>query len=75
MLTASRICAAAAVALLAIAGILHFTTTEEPPIGEAITVHDGDRDIGTLSLGEHTISFRITNASSLPLRVIGMHEA
>ena len=75
MLTASRICAAAAVALLAMLGILHFTTTEEPPFGQALTVHDGDRDIGTLNLGEHTIAFRITNSSSFPLRVIGMHEA
>ncbi len=75
MLTASRICFAIAIALLAMVGILHFTTTEEPPFGQAITIHDGDRDIGTLAIGEHTIAFRITNASSLPLRVIGMHEA
>ena len=75
MLAASRICAAISVALLATLGILYFTTPEEPPFGQALTVHDGDRDVGTLALGEHTIAFRITNASSLPLRVIGMHEA
>jgi hypothetical protein len=75
MLTASRICFAIAIALIAVVGILHITTTEEPPFGLAITVHDGDRDLGTLGSGEHTIAFRITNASSLPLRVLGMHEA
>ena len=75
MLAASRICFAIAIALLAVVGILHFTSTYEPPFGQAITIHDGDRDIGTLAVGEHMIPFRITNASSLPLRVIGMSEA
>ena len=75
MLIASRICAAITIVLLAMLGILHFITPEQPPFGQAIMVHDGDRDIGSLALGEHTIAFRVANASSLPLRVIGMSEA
>ena len=74
MLIASRICAFLAIALLAVAGYLHVTHVEEPPFGQALTVHEPDRDLGTLPIGEHELRFRITNASSQNLRVIGAAE-
>ena len=74
MLIASRICAFMAIALLAVTGYLHVTHVEEPPFGQALTVHEPDRDLGTLPIGEHDVRFRITNASSQNLRVIGAAE-
>lgn len=74
MLMMSRICAFVAIALLAVAGYLHVSHVEEPPFGQALTVHEPDRDLGTLPIGEHELRFRITNASSQDLRVIGASE-
>ena len=42
--------------------------------GQALTVHEPDRDLGTLPIGTHDVRFRITNASSQNLRVIGAAE-
>lgn len=49
--------------------------TNVTPLVQALTIADPERDLRELAVGEHTISFRIANASSLPLRVIGMSEA
>ena len=74
MLIMSRICAFMAIVLLAVAGYEYVTRVEEPPFGQALTVHEPDRDLGTLPIGTHDVRFRITNASSQNLRVIGAAE-
>jgi hypothetical protein len=63
-------------ALLAITFSLRYLLLPaDPPPGRALTVHDPDRDLGSLPLGRHAVAFRVTNASSRPLRVIGLSEA
>ena len=61
-----------AVGLLGFAGYRYATDCDPPP-GESLVVHEPDRDLGSRPCEEDFAArFRITNASSQPIRVLGL---
>jgi hypothetical protein len=72
MRTASLICGILAIGLLGYAGY-RFAVDRDTPPGQAITIDEPERDLGSLP-SETTIPvrFRIANASSQPIRVLGL---
>ena len=70
MRTASIVCGLLAIGLLAYTGY-RYVVDEYPP-GEAITVHEPDRDLSSQPCETVSVCFRITNGSLQPIRVVGL---
>jgi hypothetical protein len=63
----TRICAAACIAL---AGLAIYSATLRDTVEAAAVVEDSERDIGNVSLGEHTVTIRISNPTPQPIEVV-----
>ena len=60
------------VGLLGYAGYL-YVTDADPPAGDALVIHDPDRDLGCPPAGaEFPVRFRLVNTASRPIRVLGL---
>jgi hypothetical protein len=61
-----------AVGLLGYAGY-RYATDRDPPPGDALVIHDPDRDLGSQAgQAEVPLRFRITNRSSRSIRVLNL---
>jgi hypothetical protein len=66
------LCALFATGLLGLAGY-HCVAQHDPPPGEALVVHDPDRDLGSQPGDtEIPLRFRLTNRSSRPIRILNL---
>ena len=56
-------------------GAYQYVTDEEPPAGEAVTLDEPVRDLGSLS-GENDVPlrFRVKNKSARPIRILGFSQ-
>lgn len=72
MRTASVLCGLLSIGLLGYVGYRYAVDCDPPP-SQAILVHDPDRDFGPQPAETVIpVRFRISNASSQPIRVLGL---
>lgn len=75
MLTlACRFLLFAAIGLFLWASVLFVVSDNASPVREALAIEEPERNIGELSVGAHTVTFRVRNTTQLPQRIVGMAE-